>query len=352
MSRAPRTGGDGFRLRALFLFGVLLLGAAGLLARAVDLQLVEYKFLVNQGDARFLRDVTTVANRGSILDRNGAPLAISTPVASVWTNPAELEAVPEQYADLAKALHRNRTELTRRISSNQARSFLWLARHLPPDDAQDGGTGTRVGGGLRLAGTTLATRQPQLRVEVRRNGQPCPGRIRLRVTPHELLDHAVFQRMEADHRKPAAGSEHLQRSCKTALQLAELVVDVHADGLEGPRGRVTPALARAHCAAHDPRELRCGGNRFEGALFDYVSGDAAGEALFTQRTDHVADLVGRGAGEPLRGADSVRRVHAHVERTVGLETEAARGFVELRRRHAEVEQNPSTGTSFAMCRDQ
>src|SRR6187455_1005220 len=50
----PRTGGDGFRLRALFLFAVLLLGAAGLLARAVDLQLVEYKFLVNQGDARFL----------------------------------------------------------------------------------------------------------------------------------------------------------------------------------------------------------------------------------------------------------------------------------------------------------
>jgi len=136
MSRAPRPGGDGFRLRALFLFGVLLLGAAGLLARAVDLQLVEYKFLVNQGDARFLRDVTTVANRGSILDRNGAPLAISTPVSSVWTNPSELETVPEQYADLAKALHRNRTELTRRISSNQARSFLWLARHLPPDDAQ------------------------------------------------------------------------------------------------------------------------------------------------------------------------------------------------------------------------
>ena len=136
MSRAPRTGADGFRLRALFLFAVLLLGAAGLLARAVDLQLVEYKFLVNQGDARFLRDVTTVANRGSILDRNGAPLAISTPVSSVWTNPAELETVPSQWADLAKALHRNRADLTRRISSNQSRSFLWLARHLPPDDAQ------------------------------------------------------------------------------------------------------------------------------------------------------------------------------------------------------------------------
>jgi cell division protein FtsI (penicillin-binding protein 3) len=136
VSRAPRTGGDGFRLRALFMFAVLLLGAAGLLARAVDLQLVEYKFLANKGDARFLRDVTTVANRGSILDRNGTPLAISTPVASVWTNPGELAADSDQWADLAKALHRNRADLTRRISGNQGRSFLWLARHLPPDDAE------------------------------------------------------------------------------------------------------------------------------------------------------------------------------------------------------------------------
>jgi len=136
MSRAPRSGGDGFRLRALFMFAVLLLGAVGLLARAVDLQLVEYKFLANQGDARFLRDVTTAANRGSILDRNGAPLAISTPVASVWTNPGELDLDSDQWVDFAKALHRNRADLTRRISGNQGRSFLWLARHLPPDDAE------------------------------------------------------------------------------------------------------------------------------------------------------------------------------------------------------------------------
>src|SRR6478609_6945800 len=114
------------------------------------------------------------------------------------------------------------------------------------------------------------------------------------------------------------GSEHLQRSCKTALQLAELVVDVHADGLEGARGRMPSALPRAHRTADDSRALRRRCNRLDGALFDDVAGDATCEAFFSQRTDHVADLVGRGAREPLRGAVTVRRVHTHVERTVGL----------------------------------
>ena len=136
MSRTPRSNGDGFRMRALFMFGVLMLGAAGLLARAVDLQLVDHQFLASQGDARFTREVTIAANRGAIVDRNGTALAISTPVASVWANPAELAAVPEQWGSLAKALHRRPGDFTRRISSNQERSFLWLARHLPPDDAQ------------------------------------------------------------------------------------------------------------------------------------------------------------------------------------------------------------------------
>ena len=136
MSRAARSDSSSFRIRAFFAFGVLLLAAGGLVARAVDLQLVDHKFLISQGDARFTREVTTVANRGSILDRNGTPLAISTPVESVWANPAELGVVPEQWGDLARTLQRNPREFERRISSSQDKSFLWLARHLPPAQAQ------------------------------------------------------------------------------------------------------------------------------------------------------------------------------------------------------------------------
>ena len=73
-----------FRLRAGFAFGVLLLAAGGLVARAVNLQLIDREFLISQGDARFVRDVSTTANRGSIVDRNGVTLAVSTPMDSAW----------------------------------------------------------------------------------------------------------------------------------------------------------------------------------------------------------------------------------------------------------------------------
>jgi cell division protein FtsI (penicillin-binding protein 3) len=136
MSRAARSDATHFRLRAWFALGVLFVAAGGLLARAVDLQLIDKQFLISQGDARFTREVSTTANRGSIVDRNGLTLAASTPMESAWANPAELALVPEKWKELAQVLQRNRTDLARRISSNQERSFLWLARHLAPKDAE------------------------------------------------------------------------------------------------------------------------------------------------------------------------------------------------------------------------
>ncbi|MGC4029869.1 MAG: penicillin-binding transpeptidase domain-containing protein [Steroidobacteraceae bacterium] len=136
MTRTPRSDGATFRLRLGFAFALLVLGAAGLVARAVELQLVDYGFLVTKGNARFSRVVETVAHRGAILDRNNEPLAISTPVDSVWANPQELATAPDEWPRLAKALKRNRAEFARRISANQKRGFLYLARHLQPEEAQ------------------------------------------------------------------------------------------------------------------------------------------------------------------------------------------------------------------------
>ncbi len=136
MKRAPRSDGSAFRLRLGFAFGALVLGAIGLVARAVDLQLVDHSFLVTKGNARFSRVVETVAHRGAILDRNNEPLAISTPVDSVWANPQELATAPDEWPRLAKVLKRNRAEFARRITSNQDRGFLYLARHLQPEEAQ------------------------------------------------------------------------------------------------------------------------------------------------------------------------------------------------------------------------
>jgi hypothetical protein len=76
------------------------------------------------------------ATRGTITDRYGEPLAVSTPVDSVWVNPKELALASDQLPRLAKELKRDKTELARRLTSNLDREFLYFARHMQPAEAQ------------------------------------------------------------------------------------------------------------------------------------------------------------------------------------------------------------------------
>ena len=69
---------------------VLLSLLVGLVTRALYLQVFEQDFLTSQGVQRQIRTIETPAYRGAILDRFGTPLAISTPVDSVWVNPDEI----------------------------------------------------------------------------------------------------------------------------------------------------------------------------------------------------------------------------------------------------------------------
>jgi cell division protein FtsI (penicillin-binding protein 3) len=132
---SPRDG-QHFRWRANFVFAVLVCGALGLAWRAVELQLKDHEFLASQGDARFSRVATITATRGTITDRYGEPLAVSTPVDSIWVNPKELALASDQLPRLAKALKRDKTELARRVTSNLDREFLYLVRHMQPAEAQ------------------------------------------------------------------------------------------------------------------------------------------------------------------------------------------------------------------------
>ena len=124
-----------FRARLWFILALLLLAAIGLLARAVDLQLMDKGFLEGQGDARYTRPAKLSAHRGSIFDRNGEPLAVSTPVDTVWVNPPVLQQAADQIPRLAEALNRDPQWITARLSSNLDRGFLYLVRHMRPQDA-------------------------------------------------------------------------------------------------------------------------------------------------------------------------------------------------------------------------
>ena len=124
-----------YRWRSSVILGLVLLGGAGLVARAVELQLLDHGFLASQGDARSMRVVKIAAHRGAVTDRNGEPLAVSTPVDSVWVNPQELNDNIDQLPKLAKALKEDQQSLVRRITSNLDREFLYLVRHMPPEQA-------------------------------------------------------------------------------------------------------------------------------------------------------------------------------------------------------------------------
>ena len=139
-SPSPRTSENEaqaktYRWRSYVVLGLVVAGAIGLAARAVELQLVDHGFLAKQGDDRSMRVVKIAAHRGAITDRSGEPMAISTPVDSVWVNPQELNDNIDQLPKLARALQQDPQILARRITSNLDREFLYLVRHMPPEDA-------------------------------------------------------------------------------------------------------------------------------------------------------------------------------------------------------------------------
>ncbi len=125
----------------LVAFAVLVLGCA-LLWRLASLQVVPdmaqgYQFLQGQGQARTLRTEPISAYRGVITDRNGEPLAVSTPVETLWADPSILLRVPERWSELARALEMSESELEARLSRYSGKEFMYLQRHLPPHAAEE-----------------------------------------------------------------------------------------------------------------------------------------------------------------------------------------------------------------------
>ncbi|MDA0992816.1 MAG: penicillin-binding transpeptidase domain-containing protein [Proteobacteria bacterium] len=119
------------RVSLVIAFFVFFAGA--LLARAVQLQVFNKDFLNHQADSRHLRTERISAHRGAITDRNGEPLAISTPVDSVWANPKELAAAADRVPELARLLDLDAELLIRRMTRSMDKEFLYLKRHLNPE---------------------------------------------------------------------------------------------------------------------------------------------------------------------------------------------------------------------------
>jgi cell division protein FtsI (penicillin-binding protein 3) len=132
---AARVASQSHRRRLALIYVVMTAMALALVGRAVELQLVDHGFLSKQGAERFSRVLTVTAHRGTVTDRNGEPLAVSTPVDSVWLDPKMLDDPAHELPQLAHALGLARGELARRVRDNQDRQFLYVARGMSPDEA-------------------------------------------------------------------------------------------------------------------------------------------------------------------------------------------------------------------------
>ncbi|MEA3170486.1 MAG: hypothetical protein QOI97_3434, partial [Pseudomonas sp.] len=122
--------------RFRLMLGLLALMVAAIAWRIIDLQVVDRDFLIGQGDARSLRHIPIPAHRGLITDRNGEPLAVSTPVTTLWANAKELQTAKEKWPELAAALGQDPKALAERLEAQANKEFIYLVRGLTPEQGQ------------------------------------------------------------------------------------------------------------------------------------------------------------------------------------------------------------------------
>lgn len=126
-----------WRLYLVFMVIIALLGTISW--KIIDLQVLNNDVLQRHGNNLAIRNEVLAAHRGNILDRNGQPLAISTPVQSLVLNPKEILKHPEQWGALAEGLLDagiNPEVLKNKIEANANKEFLYIKRRMPPLEAQ------------------------------------------------------------------------------------------------------------------------------------------------------------------------------------------------------------------------
>lgn len=120
-----------YQFRRIIVLSVFALVISGLFYRALDMQVINQAFFQQQGDARHIRTVPISAHRGDIYDRNGEPLAISTPVDSVWVNPKEFSEF-KSISQLANILNLNSAHLKNKLHKHAAKEFVYIRRQVSP----------------------------------------------------------------------------------------------------------------------------------------------------------------------------------------------------------------------------
>lgn len=122
--------------RLMLVAGCFLICMLLLVGRLIQLHITHNDFLQAQGNARTLRTVDIPSYRGMITDRRGVPIAISTPVHTVWANPQHFVATKEQCHTLARLLKISDKQLAQKMEQHADKNFVYLKRHINPETTQ------------------------------------------------------------------------------------------------------------------------------------------------------------------------------------------------------------------------
>jgi cell division protein FtsI (penicillin-binding protein 3) len=115
---------------AIFYFLVMVL-----VARVAYLAVFSHDFLNSEGRKRSTRLHETVPVRGIIFDRFNEPLAVSTPVSTLWVNPKQFTPTEQQILSLSALLDMDASRIDDLMLNTQGKSFAYLARRVTPEVA-------------------------------------------------------------------------------------------------------------------------------------------------------------------------------------------------------------------------
>ena len=135
---SKKTNSHLFRNRFLIVLFFILGATIVLVFRSFQLQYLERDFLNQQADARHIRPEKMVSNRGSIFDRRGTPLAVSTPIDSVIINPKQFLSSTGNRGKvilIANILELETKEASQRVKDKSSKSFMYLKRHISPNQS-------------------------------------------------------------------------------------------------------------------------------------------------------------------------------------------------------------------------
>lgn len=123
--------------RQYLVMGILLTGLGVIALRVVQIQTVEQSHLQAQGDARYLREIQVLPERGRILDRHDQVLAVSTPVDSLWADPGVFCVAKETWKPMLKVLSLKSRSLLESCERRLQANFMYIKRRLPPALARE-----------------------------------------------------------------------------------------------------------------------------------------------------------------------------------------------------------------------